>query len=51
MGATLKLMNAEFGDKTFILISVFMMAWSTWHLKENRYDEKIEEEEAKVLEK
>jgi len=51
MGATRKLMNAEFGDKTFILISVFMMAWSSWHLKEHRHDEKIEhdhkEEETK----
>ena len=42
-------MNAEFGDKTFLLITIFTMAWSTWHLKEHRGDEEVEhhhEEEA-----
>lgn len=47
-GATVKLMSAECGDKTFLLISLFTMAWSTWHLKEHASDEEIhghEEEE------
>lgn len=32
-------MLAECGDKTFLLISLFTMAWSTWHLKEHAGDE------------
>jgi hypothetical protein len=42
-------MNAEFGDKTFLLITIFTMAWSTWHLKEHigdvHHDHHEEEEE------
>jgi|TARA_B110001450_G_scaffold250350_1_gene268891 hypothetical protein len=53
IGSALKiLMNAEFGDKTFLLITLFTMAWSTWHLKEHRGDEEIhdhhDEEEKKI---
>ena len=36
-------MKAECGDKTFLLITLFMMAWSTWHLKEHSQDEEKEE--------
>lgn len=35
-------MNAEFGDKTFLLITLFTMAWSTWHLKEHSGDEEVD---------
>ena len=39
-------MNAEFGDKTFLLITLFTMAWSTWHLKENSDDEEVDHNES-----
>ena len=43
IGSALKiLMNAEFGDKTFLLITLFTMAWSTWHLKEHSGDEEVD---------
>jgi len=43
IGAALKiLMNAESGDKTFLLITLFTMAWSTWHLKEHSGDEEVD---------
>ena len=42
LGSALKiLMNAEFGDKTFLLLTLFTMAWSTWHLKEHSGDEEL----------
>lgn len=47
MGATLVLMTAELGDKTFLLITLFTMAWSTWHLKENAEDEVKHEKDDK----
>jgi hypothetical protein len=34
-------MYAELGDKTFLLIIIFTMAWSTWHLKDHAEDEEI----------
>ena len=45
MGATATLMSAELGDKTFLLITLFTMAWSTWHLKEHAHDEHKTNEE------
>ena len=35
-------MKAECGDKTFLLIIIFTLAWSTWHLKEDMHDEEKE---------
>jgi hypothetical protein len=50
-GATVKLMYAELGDKTFLLITIFTMAWSTWHLKENAEDIELEHEHEEGEEK
>ena len=36
--ATWRLIQAEVGDKTFLLIIIFTMAWSTWHLNDDRDD-------------
>lgn len=34
--ATWELIHAEIGDKTFLLIIIFTMAWSTWHLNDDK---------------
>lgn len=45
--STLILMKAETGDKTFLLIIIFTLAWSTWHLKEDMHDEEKEHQHQK----